>query len=54
MKKFILINISVIVSIVACIALYQILEPKELEPNEKLNALLRGDGCSNSATSLNI
>lgn len=47
MKKFILIYLSLIVSIAACIVLYQTIVPKELEPNEKLNELLKGRNCSN-------
>ena len=52
MKKFILIYLSLIVSIVACIVsivacivLYQTLVPTELDPNEKLNELLKGRNC---------
>ena len=45
MKKFILIYLGLIVSIIACIVLYQTIVPKELEPNEKLNELLKGRNC---------
>lgn len=54
MKKFILIWSISIALILAVGFLYQILEPKELDPNEKLNALLRGQGCNTSTTTLNI
>lgn len=45
MKKFILIWSILIASILAVGFLYQILEPKELDPNEKLNLLLKGRNC---------
>ena len=45
MKKFILIYVISIVSIATCIVLYQILVPEELDPNERLNQLLKGRNC---------